>query len=57
MVHHKHSKTTHLVRAISQAQAIGHVVKGNYDCHVAGQEDLVAMMAAGVLVETAGGEA
>ena len=47
-----------LVRATSQAQAIGHVVRSLYTAEVASQDDIVALLAAGKKVEEAGtGEA
>jgi hypothetical protein len=45
-----------LVRAASPAQAIRHVARDRYRCHVAAQETLVTMLEAGDPVETAGEE-
>lgn len=41
-----------LVRAISPAQAIGHVVRSDYSAHVASQDELIAL-AGNVQVESA----
>lgn len=43
-----------LVRAVSQAQAIGHVTRGFYKARVATQDDLATLCGNGVRVETAG---
>lgn len=50
-------KDVFLVQATSQSQAVGHVVKGEYTCEVAGQVALVEAINAGVKVETAGEQA
>ena len=42
-----------LVRASSQAQAVGHVVKNAYEAEVAEQDTLVTLVEEGVKVETA----
>lgn len=44
---------TRLVKASSQAQAIGHVVRARYTAGVAKQDELVRLMGAGVKVEEA----
>ncbi len=43
-----------LVRANTQAQAIGHVVRNRYGAEVADQETLVRLLADGVKVEECG---
>lgn len=43
-----------LVRASSQAQAIGHVVRNRYAAEVASQTQLVDLVTAGIKVEDAG---
>lgn len=45
-----------LVRAVSRAQAVGHVSRNAYDVQVATQEALVAAMGDGVKVEDASAE-
>ena len=45
-----------LVRASSQAQAIGHVVRNRYSATVATQDQCIDLRDAGVKVETAGEE-
>jgi hypothetical protein len=45
-----------LVKAVSQAAAIGHVVKSAYKATVATQDDLIAALGAGAKVELAGDE-
>lgn len=44
----------HLVEAATQAQAIGHVVRGKYTAEVAEQGELVELVSKGVKVEKAG---
>ena len=46
-----------LVRAGSHAQAVGHVVRGTYRAEVAGQDELVQLLAVGAKVEEAGADA
>jgi len=46
-----------LVKASSQAQAVGHVVRNAYEAEVAEQDILVELAGAGVKVENAGTEA
>ena len=43
----------YLVRACSQAQAVGHVVRERFNVRVASQDDLVAAIASGVSVADA----
>jgi hypothetical protein len=43
-----------LVRAVSQAQAVAHVVGERFEASVADQEDLVKYMGLGAQVENAG---
>jgi hypothetical protein len=57
VVHHKHSKTSRLVRAANQSQAIRHATEEDYDCKVASQDDCIRLVAEGVKVENAGGAA
>lgn len=45
-----------LVRASSQAQAIGHVVRNRYVAEVASQTQLVDLLMAGIKVQEAGDE-
>lgn len=45
-----------LVRANTQAQAIGHVVRNAYEAEVANQETLVRMLGDGAKVQEAGEE-
>ena len=45
-----------LVRAASQAQAVGHVVRGRFSAEVATQDQLVGLVAKGCVVQEAGGE-
>lgn len=45
-----------LVRASSQAQAVGHVVRSRYSAKVAKQDDLETLLGEGVKVETASAE-
>jgi len=47
---------TRLVRAATPAQAIRHAVQSDYRASVAGQDYLVALLTAGIAVETAGDE-
>ena len=44
---------TRLVRAATPAQAIRHAVRSDYTATVAAQDDLVALLTAGVTVKTA----
>jgi hypothetical protein len=48
------TKQGRLVRAQNQAQALRHVTADTLQASVAGQDDLVRLVAAGVAVETAG---
>ena len=45
-----------LVRASSQAQAIGHIVRGTYKAIVASQVDLVELLPNGTQIEEASTE-
>jgi hypothetical protein len=51
------NKSVALVKASSQAQAVGHVVRSAYEAEVAEQDTLVALVGEGVKVESAGTEA
>lgn len=51
------NKSVALVKASSQAQAVGHVVRNAYEAEVAEQDILVDLASAGVKVEVAGVEA
>jgi hypothetical protein len=51
------NKAVALVKASSQAQAVGHVVRNAYEAEVAEQDILVELASAGVKVELAGVEA
>lgn len=42
-----------LIRATNQAQAVNFVARSRFDVEVAGQDDLVSLVAAGVAVEVA----
>ncbi len=46
-----------LIRAGNQAQAIRHAAQTRFDIEVAGQDDLVSLLQAGIPVEPAGGQA
>ena len=46
--------TVHLVRAVTPAQAIRHVARNRYQAEVAGQDELIQYVSAGVKVQTAG---
>ena len=46
-----------LIRAGNQAQAIRHAAQTRFDIEVAGQDDLVSLLQAGIPVEPAGGAA
>lgn len=52
----KATGATHLVRATSRAQAIGHVSRNAFTVKVADQETLVAGLIGGVELEDAGAE-
>lgn len=52
----KATGATHLVRATSRAQAVGHVSRNSFIVDVADQEVLVKCLNGGVLVEDAGSE-
>lgn len=52
----KKAGVCHLVKAATQAQAVGHVVRGQFVAEVASQEVLVDLMTAGKKVEEAGAE-
>jgi hypothetical protein len=54
LVENKAAEEQHLVRAASQAQALGHVVRNDIDVRVATQDDLVALAGNGTKVEEAG---
>ena len=43
-----------LVKAVSQAQAIGHVIAATYKASVASQDDLIDALGVGAKVEMAG---
>lgn len=45
-----------LVRASSQAQAVGHIVRGKYHAKVAKQDDLERLLGEGHKVESASSE-
>ncbi len=47
------NKAVALVKASSQAQAVGHVVRNAYEAEVAEQDTLVQLVGEGVKVETA----
>lgn len=49
--------TVHLVRAASVSQAVRHVATPRFTADVATQDDLVQLVAAGVKVHQANGEA
>jgi len=49
-------KTTRLVRAASQSQALRHVAQSEFGIRVATQDDIVASMQAGSVIEVAGEE-
>lgn len=51
------NKSVALVKAASQSQAVGHVVRNAYEAEVAEQDILVELASAGVKVETAGADA
>lgn len=46
-----------LIRAGNQAQAIRHAAQTRFDIEVAGQDDLVSLLLAGIPIEPAGGQA
>jgi len=46
-----------LIRAGNQAQAIRHAAQTQFDIEVAGQDDLVSLLQAGIPVEPAGSQA
>ena len=46
-----------LIRAGNQAQAIRHAAQTRFDIEVAGQDDLVSLLQAGIPVEPVGGQA
>lgn len=50
------NKSVALVKAASQSQAVGHVVRNAYEAEVAEQEILVELVAGGTKVETAGAD-
>lgn len=43
-----------LIRAGNQAQAVRHAARSQFNVEVAGQDDLVVLIAAGTVVEDAG---
>ncbi len=49
----RETQAKRLVRAGSQAQAIRHAVQGRFEATVAGQDDLVLLLAGGGTVEDA----
>lgn len=48
------TESVHLVKASTQAQAIGFVVRNTFKAEVASQDDLIALLGNGVKVEDAG---
>jgi len=51
---HRQNGFHRLVRAANQAQARNHVARDSLSCEVAGQDDLVELIARGVKVEDTG---